>query len=584
MARLENLQRVSIPNEVLLSPVLGPGSTNLYFASNRGGSSFRIWRQSQDGSGSQPLTPAESDAFDLDISSDGAWLAYWSSRNGGGLYQLSAAGGDELLITSQGRSPRFSPTGDRIVFWKENRVTGFGSAYWSGIKQGQHDREPQPVVNDFDDAHTPQWTRDGLVILCGTRKTNIPEMEHDLWIVDAGGAGSKSTRIKTGILPFLKKRGINPHQRALPFTPFRFWNDDLIFAGMKQGKTALYALRLSPQDWRPQSEPVLLHEGLESDDTPYVRDSKVAFVSTQSNLNIWGIPLSVEGTASGAAQRLTEDGGDEFFPAVSLDGRVLVFVAWRPPNYQLWRKNLGAGVEEELLRTDDMKYLSLNAQGSKAVFRSMAGSFPQQQQIHSLDLATRQSSLTCANCGSPTSISPDGQFILHETGSQVARLAVLHVSSGRRQEILRHPNHPVQGARFSPDGKWLVFELDKGADGTQILAAPFRGLTDIPPTSWTELTDQRSSNFGPAWGPDGTSVYFLSERAGTRDLSMQKLDGKTKRAVGEAHPIYRFSNPSLTPLTYHVRPRRYVGLSVGKGRAALTLSELSSKVGIGRLQ
>ncbi len=59
---------------------------------------------------------------------------------------------------------------------------------------------------------------------------------------------------------------------------------------------------------------------------------------------------------------------------------------------------------------------------------------------------------------------------------------------------------------------------------------------------------------------------------------MQRVDAKTKKPVGEPQVIHRFRNSNLTPLSYSERTTRYIGLSVGKGQAVLTLSELTSSI------
>ena len=70
-----------------------------------------------------------------------------------------------------------------------------------------------------------------------------------------------------------------------------------------------------------------------------------------------------------------------------------------------------------------------------------------------IDLSGGRVQKVCGNCGSPTSVSPSGDYIVHETGSSVSRLAAFHVPTGRKSEFLRHPHHGVQAGRISPDGR-----------------------------------------------------------------------------------------------------------------------------------
>lgn len=221
--------------------------------------------------------------------------------------------------------------------------------------------------------------------------------------------------------------------------------------------------------------------------------------------------------------------------------------------------------------------------GSRAFVRVLEGPPPQLQAIYGIEIPGGTLTKVCANCGSPTSASPSGDYVVHETGSAVSRLAVVHVPTGDRREFIRHPHHGVQAGRLSPDGRWIAFELDRGVDGVQLFIGAFRGLESIAEKDWIPITDPSFSSYEAAWGPEGSSLYFLSDRLGSRDLWMQPLDG-SMRPRGATKLVRRFSDPRLTPLTYHVRHPRYVGLSVAGRSAYLTLSEMSNTIWLGRLR
>lgn len=573
-------QRLSVPGEVLLFPGLSPEGKHFYFASNRGGGGFRIWKETWQGGEAQVLTPPDSDAYDLDVSPDGGWLAYWSNRHGGSIYQQRSSGGEELLVAAGARSPRFSRDGRFIVYWKTGTRGAFGSVFRSGTTPGTHEREPAAIASDFDDAHDPQWMPDQRILLCGTRKTNVPAMEHDLWIVEPDAA--EASPVKTGILPFLQKHEIILHPRPLASTSFHIHRRSLIFSGTQNGVTRTWLLPLS-RDWHPAGEPVLLGESGEASGSPAVRESLLALSPLRTELDIWSIPLDGSGRNNGRPVRLTQGSGDKFFPAISQDSRLLHYMVSRPGRFELWRKDLVTGFDAVAYQSHDMRALRVTPDGSQAFFRSLSGSYPQRQAIVRFDPAAGTASAVCEDCGTPTSISPGGEFVAYETGSRVTRIAVLDPRNRTKREVLSHPHAAVVAARISPDGKWLAFELDKGVDGAQIMVAAFRGMNEIPEPSWIPVTGEGFS-FEPAWGPDGAAIYFISDRLGSRDLWMQRLEPSTQRPIASPELVYRFRNPNLTPLTYSERSTRYIGLSVGKGQALLTLSELSASILLGRLE
>ena len=486
------------------------------------------------------------------------------------------------MVTAGARSPRFSPDGMSLVYWKEGTRGTFGSVFKSGITPGIHGREPVPIASGFDDAHNPQWMPDMRVLLCGTRKTNVPQMEHDLWIVDLNEATTGVAPLKTGILPYLREREIILHPRPFAATSFRLRDRNLIFAGMHKGMAKMYRLPLSGT-FRAAGEPVLLDDSNQAADNPSMRDSLLTFSTQQTNLNIWSIPLDSNGRNNGPPRRLTQDPGDEFFPALSEDGRWLHYIAARQSGVELWRKDLISGVEGVKLRFPEMRILRMTADGSHGFFRALTGSYPQRQTIYRVDPATGASSVACDDCGAPTSVAAKGKLVAFETGSRLTRIALLDPQTGTRQDILSHPHSGVQSARISLDGKGIAFELDKGVDGKQIIVAPFLGMNEIPQTSWMPITPE-GFNFEPAWNSSGTAVYFISDRLGTRDLWMQRVDQSSKRPVGDAVVVYRFRNANQNPLTYSERSTRYIGLSVSKDQVLLTLSELSASIQLGRLE
>ncbi|MFN7938800.1 MAG: hypothetical protein U0R19_36060 [Bryobacteraceae bacterium] len=555
------LRRLSLPQEVLFFPALAPNGKEVYFASNRGGGPFRIWRQSWDGAEAVPFTPPDSDAFDLDISPDGRWIAYRSARLGGAIYQQPAAGGEELLVIADARSPRFSPDSQFILYWQEGKQGAFSKAFKSGITPGRHDREPIPVAPDFDDAHTPQWTPDQRILLCGTLRTNVPAMEHDLWIVS--GSPSSQPHQKTGILPFLTARGISLHTRILPATAFRLVPGNLIFSGLRNGRSAVYRLPLS-NTYQPAGEPALIQDPA---DTPAVSQNQLAFSTLSTNLDIWEIPLE----ASQPARRLTHSPGDEFSSTATTSGRSVFYIS--PPS-QLWKKDTATGVESLLYQGGNLATPRTSPDGTQVFFRTLAGPPPQRQAIHVVNTVTGAIEVACEDCGTPTSVSRQSEFVAYETGSRIPRIAVLDTRTHLKHDILTHPHHGVLAARISPDGRFIAFELDKGVDGRQLFLAPFRGVAVIPETEWTPVTTT-GFNCEPAWSPDSAALFFLSNRNGPRNLWRQRLS-PSRKPQGSPELVFAFPNPALTPIGYSERTTRNIGLSIAPGRAILTLSEMSS--------
>src|SRR5574340_153109 len=80
------------------------GERDLYVKQVAGGQPIRL---TSDGEGN--TTP--------DFSPDGSKIVFRSNRNGGGLYEIPAFGGDARLLARDGLNPKYSPDGSQIAYW-----------------------------------------------------------------------------------------------------------------------------------------------------------------------------------------------------------------------------------------------------------------------------------------------------------------------------------------------------------------------------------------------------------------------------------------------------------------------------------
>ena len=105
----------------------------------------------------------------------------------------------------------------------------------------------------------------------------------------------------------------------------------------------------------------------------------------------------------------------------------------------------------------------------------------------------------------PTDWSPDGRYLLGtESWSRSRSMDIwtLSAATGERRPYVETPAHE-SNAVFSPDGKWVAYELtDLGRDATQIFVRRF------PPT---DEKHQISTSGGaqPVWGPGGNEIFFM---------------------------------------------------------------------------
>jgi serine/threonine protein kinase len=553
----------------------------LVYASDRGGAqALHLWLRDLSGSTETQLTHGDRDDIDPSISPDGKRVAFRSERDPKGVYVLSISepsnGRKEEFAAAFGLSPRFSHDGKWLTFWFKDPRTDFGTSWKLPIDQS---REPLRSARGFEDAHNPAWMPDGRhLILCGTRRSNGgPAEEHDFWVMDQ----DTDQAYKTGAFAILANRKIDPHIAYLPATSFQPLREGLVFTGEQAGKVGLWVLPLDTKTWKASGEPYPIDEGPANELHASVFKNGASFASARISVGIWILPIAANsGRVTGTLKRIDSDGPD-LMPSISSDGQTLVFLRQHAGRMRLYRwtasgmQPIGSSLESNRLK--------VSPDGHYIFFRVMEGTSGeiQQQAIYRASIDSGKTERVCRNCGGPTHSSSDGRFVLFETGSATTRIAVLRVGREERWDLLRHSHHPVGSARFSPDGRWVAFELDQGLDGRQILVAPFRedGLSE----KWAAITPEHAFAAEPWWSPDGSRLYFLDRRDGFTCVWTRKWNNATAKPEGEAQPVQHFHEARMGPLLSVNRGPRYIGLSVANDRLVLALSDITSEIRSGEL-
>ena len=119
-----------------------------------------------------------------------------------------------------------------------------------------------------------------------------------------------------------------------------------------------------------------------------------------------------------------------------------------------------------------------------------------------------------------------------------------------------------RNARFSPDGKWVVFSsADSGRDEIQIV--PF---DPSRPVSSGKIAVSQEGGYEPVWRKDGKEIFYLSP-----DGKMMAVPVKSQSPieVGKPKPLFDVRGVSDFPPSYDVTrnaKRFLVNRSVGEGK------------------
>jgi hypothetical protein len=154
----------------------------------------------------------------------------------------------------------------------------------------------------------------------------------------------------------------------------------------------------------------------------------------------------------------------------------------------------------------------------------------------------------CSGC-QPISFHPDSRRVLVAEGARKATL--IDPESGRRSAVIEAGASSLCNvqfayvARFSLDGKWLVFSLDAPEDRHPTFIAPLRE-GPAPEAEWIRLELSGDNSWSPVWSPQGDAIYMMSNRDGHACIWGQRLDPLTKRPLGSQYAVRHFHFPEAS--------------------------------------
>jgi Tol biopolymer transport system component len=377
-----------------------------------------------------PLTTERSATF---TTSKGTWMSVDLSPDGqtivfdllGDLYTLPVVGGKATRLTSGlafDAQPRWSPDGRRIVFVSDRSG---GDGVW--IMNADASNPKQISRGHEDYTISPEWTPDGKYIIVSRAPNGLGALK--LWMYDVeGGTGMLLTR-QPGGQSFL----------GAAFGP----NERYIYYGTRQGW------------WQYNAQMPQFQIGV------YDRET---------------------GAVSGASARY----GSGFRPAVSPDGKWLVYGSRIDQNTGLRIREIDSGVERWLaypIQRDNMEAV------------------PDLDVIPGYSFAPDSKSIIVSFGGEIWRVPVDGTpqaKIPFSVDAQVAVAAEVRFEYPIG-DAATFTVRQIRDAVPSPDGKRLAFTaLDR------------LWVADLPGGTPRRVTTQEVGEYYPAWSPDGASLAWTT--------------------------------------------------------------------------
>jgi hypothetical protein len=237
-----------------------------------------------------------------------------------------------------------------------------------------------------------------------------------------------------------------------------------------------------------------------------------------------------------------EDGESNLSPVISPDGKYVAFFAARGLfGYDLYLADALTG--KSIKRLADV---STSTEFDALSFISSAGTWSPDgrkfafivyqkgnQEIAILDVASRNVERQIAVPGvgaiQNPEWSPDGNRIAFSgTDGGVSDLYVYDIPSHKAKQLTHDRFADIQPA-WSPDGRSLVFSTDRnsGTDFSTMTHGPMRlAIIDVASGAITPISVfSTGKHINPRYTPDGTAIYFVSDRSGVSDLYRVSLNG-----------------------------------------------------------
>lgn len=463
---------------------------------------------------------------------------YFSKANPTALYRVSLLGGAPTRIADSVQGGDFSISADdtqisfvrKVVRPDGQRENSLFVVNLDGSGERNVLTTPHPET-----VSTPLWLPSGKAIICSyySPTAGVPDVR---LIEIAAADGSKKelssesffsiSRLawlpdKSGLIMAARKKHENDNQLwrvNYPGMGFSQITEDVsnyedlsIAAGIDKA-AASQALHVS-QIWVGSSrEPQNLKKTLQgTDNFCWTPNGQLVYSSKAGgNVDLWTMQ------SDGRGQRqLTVNPAIDGMPAVTPDGRYIVFVSNRTGPYELWRMNMDGGDQIQLTKSGGIR----------------------------------------------PAVTPDGRWVLYNTLSW--HLWKVSIDGGEPIRIAERVGHFPS---VSPDGKMIACMGKDANDKLSIIALPVEGG---PVLKSFDFTTGRFRGFRIQWTADGKALIYGVARDGVTALIKQSLDG------GPPEEIMGFDEDELMDFGYSF-DRKFLAITRARWQHDIVLiNELS---------
>jgi tricorn protease len=461
-----NVQRITVHKARDIYPRFSPDGKWIAFSSNRYGN-YDVFIIPATGGLAKQLTYHAANDTVVGWTSDSKKVLFQSARGLmypgiPNLYEVPIDGGlEQAVSTDWGYWGSYSPDGNKFAFnrhpmvwWRQHYRGSYAADLWvMDVKQKKYSHLSDGAYKG--NYFWPMYAADGNIYFVADR---LPDEDHikpgsrevlksvnNIWkIPENGGHAVQVTHHTSGRLFF---PSISSDGKTIVYEQdFGLWKLDTA-----TGKSTEIPLNIVSDDKENDVETITVHNTTEGYDlSPSTRRAAVS---------VHGEIFSVA-TDKGDIQRVTQSFSRETAPVWSPDGKWIAFVSDKSGRDEVWMAHEDSTGLKKISDADTEKQNIEWAPDSKALIYAASD-----HKLYRYDLDT----------GKTTTIAAG------EAGN-------------------------IQGARFSPDGKWVAYaKLDHDLRPHVYVTASTGG-----PEHHVGNNDQLFSETHPYWTPDGKRLLFLA--------------------------------------------------------------------------
>jgi len=571
----ERLTRLTAEPGLSDSPAMSPDGKLVAYSSDKGMDAGRdLYVKEVAGGEPVRLTSDGAGNTSPDFSPDGSRIVFRSERNGSGIYEIPALGGEARLLAKNGLNPKYSPDGLQVAFWIGAEHVGTGvpgsGAVWVVPEAGG---QPRRVGADFTAARHPVWSPDGrrLLVVGYHSQTAFESSSSDWWLIPLDGGHA----IKTGLIDGLDRAGqgraaSSSFPAAQVPTP-GCWlaaPNSVIFSMENSAGDVwnLWEAGLSAETGKVTGVLKRISTGSGNEDEPSCTVAgAVAFANLEVRRDIWLLPFDLDhGKSEGSLARITQALTRRNGSSLSSNGRYVAFGSSQSGRMNIWLRELETGKESPVASSPFFqRYPMINASGTKIAFSTNEND----KRFLYVSVPGEVPEKICEGCLRATDWSQDESRLLIFTGNPY-QVNLFDVASRRQTLLLKHPTYNLLYGRFSPDNRWISFTARIDPNRSEIVIAPVDGPKPVPENAWIKITEEGAEDWAN-WSPDGKTLYFTSARDGHTCVWGQRIAADSHRPEGEAVAVQHLHGRA----SY-----QQGGWSAAGGRIAMVLDEGSGSV------